>query len=108
MSAVPSILRAAADDIVRLGWCQFTYRDESGCLCGMGAVITACGVDPYGQGGRSYPYGSNARLVDACRGYLTEWLGGPFASWNDEPGRTQDQVVAALRQAADDHPDGDS
>lgn len=31
---------------------------------------------------------------------LERVVGGPFTAWNDEPGRTQDDVVSALREAA--------
>ena len=34
-------------------------------------------------------------------GHLRRVVGGGVAPWNDAPGRTQAEVVAALRKAAD-------
>lgn len=98
-------LEAAADHIQR-GWCQGLYGDGEGRVCLGGAVAVQCGrtVD------RSYLEPHGWRIVDGVTvrtvandrankalGYLS--MAQP-ERWNDEAGRTKDEVVRALRVAA--------
>lgn len=92
MSAqVAADLRAAADVLERDGWTQGEYEQPDGCKCISGALRSVCGgID----------------TTDTDR-YLSAWyalrpvIGRGAINWNDEPGRTADEVIAALRTAAD-------
>ena len=99
---ITDILRAAADLIEPEGsWTRGVYaRAEDGqqvdpqsrratCWCGVGAIIRAGGWDAV--------YGADRFLRVAAR-YRS--LDG-FPDWQDRKGRTQAEVVAALRKAAD-------
>lgn len=95
---VPEILNAAADLLEKPGaWTQGAlYRDAAGepipnfgdreavCYCAEGAIAAVVGR--YSLSHPAYaPLGGT----------------GELSSWNDAPGRTQKEVVAALRQAAE-------
>jgi hypothetical protein len=89
MSAVADVLNGAADLIERDGWCQSRYLLETGERCADGAIAVA-GNGHHG-GVRSV-----ARLA------LRSAIGGEsVVIWNDAPGRTKAEVVAALRAAAE-------
>ena len=63
------------------GWCQGAMTDQDGCICAFHAVI------------QIYGYGSpeESRL---------SWLiEGSISTWNDAPGRTKAEVIAALKAA---------
>lgn len=80
------VLWNAADYIEKHGWCQNTIETAGGQVCAMGGIIAV---------GRS-------NLVDAqvAINRMTAHIGRRIPFWNDEPGRTKGQVVAALRAAA--------
>ena len=84
------VLLAAADLIERDGWVQGITRCHAG-RCMIGAVSDAAPA--------------RFDLWPAIE-RINETLGRPFADpatvayWNDAPGRTRDEVVALLRQAA--------
>lgn len=63
------------------------------CFCAMGAVHRVAGVSTFSKSGP-------VELVNTARNALYKILGEPMASWNDRDGRTQPEVVAALRRAA--------
>ena len=87
MSAVENVadvLDAAADIIIESGWTQGAFEDN-GCFCLDGAIMRAKGV-----------YDTLLELD-----YVRRATGWPSAiMWNDAPGRTEDEVVAKLREAA--------
>lgn len=107
---VPEVLNAAADLLERPGaWTQGDYaRDDMGlgigdyteeerekggfepvCFCTIGAINHARGRDP------------DTALWGDLRRPIWDVLGETnIADWNDAPGRTQAEVVAALREAA--------
>ena len=92
MSAVADVLNGAADLIERDGWVQHQPRGEGGELC----VVRALG-DAIGG---ATPWRSD--LYDAATAALRETTGAFLMSaWQDQPGRTQAEVVAALRAAAE-------
>ncbi len=93
MSAVADVMNGAADLIERDGWAQGQYLNvHTGGRCADGA-ITAAGV------GVTYYVRNQAREV------LRAYIGGNApVIWNDVPGRTKAEVVAALRAAAKDAP----
>ncbi len=75
-------LRRAADMIERQGWCQGQWADKHGRVCIMGALGDT-ESDP-------------AAFCAACH-RLSTHLGQRLSMWNDEPGRTKDEVLAMLR-----------
>lgn len=86
------VLLAAADHIERVGWYQGWFysnlldRANSPC-CVMGAVI-ACADDQ--------------TQVDRIWNKLNDVVNDGTAVWNDQPERTQGEVVGVLREAAED------
>jgi hypothetical protein len=92
---VAAELRAAADVLERDGWTQNAYTDQNGCHCVMGAAYVAMGCPT-----TEWAEGLTER-VDAVRDFLGTFLGRRPHLWNDAPGRTAEEVIAALRAAAD-------
>lgn len=102
MSDVAEILNQAADLLEKPGaWTQGAYgRDASGepipewherctCWCAAGAVWAVLGK------------GASTRDLEPALDVLARDLPRRLVSeWNDEQGRTQSEVVEALRQAA--------
>jgi hypothetical protein len=84
------ILLDAADYIERHGWCQNVYANEFGNVCVMGALLHFVQWP-------DYPEGRAKEIMPR----LTKYLGVTRVdNWNDAPGRTKEEVVAALRGAA--------
>lgn len=81
------LLLEAADRIEQHGWCQDTAMDYRGRMCVLGALSFA--VD-FSQAEYAAAVGKILRQTDAFE----------IAGWNDAPGRTKDEVVAMLREAA--------
>jgi hypothetical protein len=80
------VLERAADIIEEVGWIQGEYGDASKGLCILGAI---------GMAWRSF--GGSFRAVPDSHALL----GLPNAAvWNDARGRTKQQVVRRLREAA--------
>lgn len=82
-------LRQAADLLVRDGWCQGSRRGPNGERFVSAAINRA-------------PLTVRAAAFDAM--YRRIWATGPqsLSDWNDQPGRTQDEVVDTLRSVADE------
>lgn len=91
-------LRAAADILKRDGWTQGAYYDDTGCHCAMGAIATALNVISTEPG--DLTEAEWERWSDDVD-HLAKHLGDDVDSWNDAPGRTADEVIAALHLAAD-------
>lgn len=96
------ILLKAADLIEQKGWTQGAYarsgefevsslHREATCYCTIGAIICATGeARMLGRG-----------VVDGTKARLFAMIGDhDIVSWNDTPGRTKEEVVEALRRAA--------
>lgn len=82
------VLREAAAIIERDGWCQGDYRDGKK-RCAVGAIADARPPD--------WP----DRLFDAVDSAIEAVVGTAILpDWNDAPGRTKDEVIAALLSAA--------
>jgi hypothetical protein len=95
-----AILTAAADLIEPEGcWTQGTsYRDGQGRAvdgCDPSVVVSRCMNGAIGT-----VSGLDFRLTGPAYSILEGVVGRDTAFWNDEPGRTQAEVVAALRKAA--------
>lgn len=98
---IAEVLTRAADVIDERGWCQGEAWAPGGQVCAHGAIWEALGIDriDYDQGELT----TGARPVfgaacDAIRRHIGP--GRSVTGWNDEPGRTKDDVTAALRAAA--------
>ena len=101
---IPETLNAAADLLTPEGaWTQREYaRDALGnrtlitldatCFCVVGAISKVSGLEPV-QVERS---GANQALLKV----INHPDDAGIVYWNDTPGRTQAEVVAALRAAA--------
>ncbi len=92
---VGELLWKAADIIVEKGWCQGTASNKEGNVCAIGALTWAT-YELFGPGG----------LAEDCKYYLPavnrlcmKINDSSIPCWNDAPGRTKQEVVAALRSA---------
>jgi len=83
---VAADLRAAADVLERDGWTQEQFTDALGCHCAEGAFMYAT---------------PSVERWTAASAALRSYLGAVVITWNDAPGRTAAEVIAALRAAAD-------
>jgi hypothetical protein len=85
---VRDVLHRAADLLEEFGWCQGRAGSKAdGAMCAGGAVIEA--VADFRNGPNFWTTWS--RFCEKYRG----------TSWNDAPGRTKEEVVTALREAAE-------
>lgn len=83
------LLRRARERLVRFGWVQGRYGYSSVGHCAIGAL-----------------YGDRLRVPDgtdvfAGEGFLEDAIGAPgtVVAWNDKPGRTAAEVLAAYDDA---------
>lgn len=93
-------LNAAADLLEKDGWCQEDYANDSGQRCTVGAIYQM----PTGNQFSISEALSDAECSEA-EDYLTYYLAqtadvAHIPSWNDEPDRTQAEVIETLRAAA--------
>lgn len=99
------ILDKAADLIDTRGWNQGHYVNESGGLDLDGALHAAVGMDPQrGTGMHRWPGWTQERELASNRTYawLKRWFNRSETPiwWNDQAGRTKEEVVSTLRAAA--------
>lgn len=100
---IAQILRAAAWRIEALGWRQYAAGDESGPNCAVGALrnVGATWLQSVDASKALLRYlGLPTQASDAQNAYA-------IAGWNDKMTRTKEDVVAALRGAADAHERGE-
>jgi hypothetical protein len=64
---------------------------EMRCWCATGAIWKAANLGPFPA----------APMAEAATDFVRQVVGYSVTSWNDAPERTQAEVVAALRKAAD-------
>ena len=79
------ILLDAANLLEAEGWCQHTLMDKENRRCILGAIY-------YQSCSQSLQIEAHSRMV--------KYLGCDVDIWNDAPGRTKEEAVAALRSAA--------
>ncbi len=85
------VLDRAADYIEQHGWCQGEFS-KNGAVCVSGAISRVLGVEFYRADNRVY---------DAKNAFARHLKSDdPPCVWNDEDGRTQEEVIATLREAA--------
>jgi hypothetical protein len=92
------LLLKAAAVIEERGWCQNTLESHDGRVCFAGAMKVAA----YGK---AWPDGPGAiqPLMERAWYRFEDAMGvtrGLVGRWNDEPGRTQAEVVAKIRAVA--------
>ena len=97
MSAVADVLNGAADLILEDGWCQNQYRNGAGGRCLTRALADALNLPLNG----SHLWDQNPlyrEAATALQGVTGRYM---LTGFNDQPGRTKAEVVAALRAAAE-------
>lgn len=87
LTGVVAGLIAGRDYIKRNGWCQNQTRDGMR-VCAYGAIFETIG--PRAGGQREEACAALQRALDAKLGHGAVAVAG----WNDEPGRTIDDVLA--------------
>lgn len=91
-----SLFAEAADIVEERGWWQGHYFGPNGEVCLIGACLAAqTGARRSADLPADFRFGW---VEDALEPLLGRW--GRSAVWNDDPARTKDEVVALLRQAA--------
>jgi len=80
-------LNDAADLIEKYGWHQFDFGDETVGYCVLGAIRKAVPLDRVRY----------ARRVLDAYAEIDARVKQDAAVWNDTPGRTKEEVLAALR-----------
>lgn len=88
------VLLAAADHIEAHGWTQGKWGHKGEPCCAEGAIVVAV------QQQQGYIFGPLWAVSLAAKQLLRNTLSQQITSWNDAPGRTRDEVVRALREAA--------
>jgi hypothetical protein len=87
------VLHRAADLLEEFGWCQGRMGSkQEGMFCISGAVNEAV---------RELGYNYTRLPSDPLYVSGTRFFGGNGPRWNDEAGRTKEEVVSALRSAAE-------
>jgi hypothetical protein len=95
-------LRAAAEVLERDGWTQGDFRNEYGCRCVSSAIAFVASECRTSQAGLlDLDGGEFDRWVAAARLFRETVRQDSIVRFNDEPGRTAAEVIAALRAAAD-------
>lgn len=97
---LPDIFQGAAADIEKYGWCQESDSDEALHLCMRGAIKTQLSWHDFEAAMQlsEEAYAVVAPLLDVASRYSPE---DKVTYWNDMEGRTVDEVIAKLREAAD-------
>lgn len=93
------ILAKSADVIVERGWHRGNYKDPHGsAVCLLGAISVAAGEEPHVIGSPEAPAEAAAAIIA-----FEDWLGSDMdlADWNDEIAEDADEVITALREAAE-------
>jgi hypothetical protein len=86
------VLYKAADVLGALGWCQGRLQDEEGRVCAYGAIKVALDADPFGYAG--------SHAITAAFAFNRANGTTSITTYNDELGRTKEEVQAAFRRAA--------
>lgn len=96
LQAWQKVLLDAADIIETRGWCQNHYGDEDDGFCAIGAMQRAVGYRAGSIGG-AVPM---SLTVAYEKLQLSLKIGRRVSSWNDASNRTKEEVIQALREAA--------
>lgn len=92
-------LEQGAELIAQRGLAKGVYEDLDGRLCFLGALREALVMDvPHRV---SWEMQGTTAYVDA-HGAAAKYLGTAASKWNDEPGRTAEEVVDVMKLVAKD------
>jgi hypothetical protein len=80
-----------AAQIVRRGWCQMALEDGKGRFCALGALHIADGDIADG----AFSTAGRKAFIE-----LNILVGGFIPGWNNAPGRTAEEVAAAMEACA--------
>jgi hypothetical protein len=101
---VHKVLLEAADLIEQRGWTQGTFQGSDGRLCAHGAIHMAVFDKPdyFGEHDAPLVLAVWCRLRNylLAKGVEPDLVRRGCMSWNDAPGRTKEEVVQAMRDAA--------
>lgn len=98
--AVVEVLDETAKRVRREGFGQrFFWNPDTGKYCTRGH-FTQVVLDKY-RGVKVDGLDIWTMVIAGCDMVMTTYLGRGVAAWNDEPGRTEDEVVTALTASAD-------
>lgn len=104
MNEVADVLEAAADIIRERGW---TQGDDNVAFSQRDATCAALAIDAAARDGLDLDVTADFRTyvlrVDAGKDAFASHLGLAYHQiprWNDDPGRTVEDVLSALKQAA--------
>ncbi len=92
-------LERAARLIDELGWCQGEQTEPDGGICAATALMRAAQIEASEYGDVLDIYELSRMALGFSTGDVTVGL-FCLASWNDQPGRTRQEVVDRLRGAA--------
>lgn len=105
-SADPELFDKAVEVLEQRGWCQGKLEATDGRVCAVGALRAAAWGDPYS---RTFPGEEKVDVepVERALDAVNAVLSGPRArsmivSFNDEPGRTAEEVIDLFRRVAKD------
>lgn len=104
------ILAEAADYIAEHGWTQGDYRDDAtGGVCALGAIwSTRDGILTVDEDDGRHKFLASIDVCDKALVLLSQHLnvgppgawGAHVPNWNDQPERTAEDVILALKGAA--------
>lgn len=87
------VLRKAAKIIEKRGWIQKKLVDDEGRVCAVGALTCVAKEDFISRGT------ATTKLIEHLNaGKGMNLIGIPY--WNDQPGRTKQEVIATLLEVA--------
>jgi hypothetical protein len=100
----PEILTKAAEVIETRGWHQGDFvppntDPETAPVCVMAAINVAAGMRPNGYRSGAMP-ADDVDALYAARRALGARVADDIVAWNDQEGRTRDEVTTALRECA--------
>lgn len=105
------VLREAAEYIGEHGWVQDDLEDDYGKVCAIGAINRVTHSHGYGAGA-DYAAADDFGALDALSMHIgidPSWEASqprtflhPVARWNDARGRTAEDVILAMKRAAEE------
>jgi hypothetical protein len=91
------ILRRAAELLGERGWCQGEIEDGDGRMCAVGAIRRAASEVMHTR--HSW---SESVALNRLRGQVRTREMHSIPRWNDAPERTAEDVILAMKRAAED------
>lgn len=101
-SEAADVLRDAAEYIGEYGWIQGDLEDQfTGSVCALGAITRAM-RDGWNDHGALEALRRHLGLAPQTRDFILH----PVARWNDEKERTAEDVILAMKRAAEELDEG--